>query len=79
MKFIEIYDQKDKFLTNDKEITDTIMERYVSFLLDGYTIQNISIAVDTISGYTRAVNMYYQKRRFNHPFGKNRKQMQQNY
>ena len=65
-----MYDQKDKFLTNDKEVTDTIMERYVSFLLDGYTIQNIPIPVDTIAGYMRSVNTYYKKRRFNHPFDK---------
>ena len=38
--------------------------------MDGYTIQDISIAVDTIAGYTRAVNTYYKKRRFNHPFDK---------
>ena len=70
LKFIEMYDQKNKFLTDNKEVTDTIMEWYVSFLLDGYTIQNISITVDTIAGYTRAVNTYYKKRCFNHPFDK---------
>ena len=70
LKFVEIYDLKDKFLTNDKDVTDEIMERHVSFLLEGYTINNISIAVDTIAGYTRAVNMYYKKRHFNHLFDK---------
>ena len=71
LKFVEIYELGDKFLTNDKDVTTSIMERCVSFLLDGYTLQHISIAVNTIVGYMRAVNTYYKKRRFkNQPFDK---------
>ena len=70
LKFVEIYDLKDKFLKNNKDATDEITEPYVSFLLEGYTISNIFIAVGTIAGYMRAVNTYYKKRCFNHPFDK---------
>ena len=65
LKFVGIYKLKDTFPTNDRDVTDTSMDWYVSSLLDGYTLQNISIAIDMISGYTRAVNTYYRKGRFN--------------
>lgn len=44
------------------------MERYVSFLLDGYTIKDIDVMTDTIYGYMRAVNKLYKDKRFNEPF-----------
>ena len=70
MNFVDSYQLNEWFLTNDREKTDEIMGRYVSFLLDGYTLNNIPIAVDTILGYMRAVNEYYKKHRFNPPFDK---------
>ena len=37
------------------------MLRYVVYLLDGFTIKNISIQVDTIKGYMRSINIRYHQ------------------
>ena len=79
LKFVGIYKLKDTFPTNGRDVTDTSMDWYVSSLLDGYTLQNISIAIDMISENMKAVNTYYRKGRFNlQSDKKNRKLMRQN-
>ena len=57
-------------MTDDVTFTDEIMERYVIFLLEGFTIQNIKIKADTIYGYMLCVNAYYKKYRCNPPYDK---------
>ena len=58
----------DAYLTNDVTITDEIMERFILFLLEGYTINKIKVKAGTIGGYTKCVNDPYYKLRFNKPF-----------
>ena len=57
-------------MTSNIQITDLIVERYINSLLDGYTIKHQSIAVGTISGYTRAVNQYYKRFHLPEPWHK---------
>ena len=61
---------RDIFLTNDTMVTDEILGRYISYLVEGFTLQNIKIAVDTIYGYLGAVNAYYKQFRLSEPWNK---------
>ena len=56
---MERYKLASKYLTNDVATTNDIMLRYVVYLLDGFTIKNIPIQVETIKGYMRCVNLLY--------------------
>ena len=54
----------DKYLTNDVAVTDNIMEKYVVYLLEGFTLQGKKIQADTIDGYMKCVNEHYRKKRY---------------
>ena len=60
----------DTYLTNDVDVTDDIMEKYVVYLLEGFTLQKRQIQADTIYGYMRCVNDHYRKKRYLPPFAK---------
>jgi hypothetical protein len=70
LKFINSYGLTEKYLTNDVEVTDEIMTRYVVFLQQGFSIKHIKILAGTIEEYLRCVNVYYKKHQFNPPFSK---------
>ena len=55
-------------MTNNKLVTDEIIERYTVYLLSGYTINDEKIMVDTIKGYLRAVNNYYEAKNLRIPW-----------
>ena len=46
------------------------MEKYVVYLLEGFTLQGRHIQADTIYGYMRCVNGHYRKKRYLPPFAK---------
>ena len=68
LKFVHRYNLQGKFLTNNKLVTDEIIERYTVYLLSGYTINDEKIMVDTIKGYLRAVNNYYKAKNLRIPW-----------
>ena len=55
-------------MTNDSSVTDEIMTNYVTFLLSGFTINDIEIRSDTIKQYMKVVNKYYDDHRLPMPF-----------
>lgn len=55
-------------MSNDVSTTSVIIDRYTSYLLDGYTLDNITIKASTIKGYLTAVNNHYTEMGFNPPF-----------
>lgn len=57
-------------MTNDTSITDDIMDKYVTYLLTGFTIQHRDIVTGTILTYMKCVNDFYEKHRFRRPFDK---------
>lgn len=65
---MKLYKLEDKYLTNDRSEIESIMSRYVVFLLDGFTINGIKILVDTIKGYMGEVNKHYDVQGYNKPF-----------
>ena len=71
--FIHRYELRNVFLTDDRPITDLVLERYVNLLLDGFTINFESVAVVTIAGYMRAVNAYYKSLGLTEPWSKTSK------
>ena len=56
--------------------TADIMRRYVTFLLDGNTINNIPIRTGTIEGYLRAVNDHFDEHDMPLPFSRRHKKQQ---
>ena len=56
MKIISGYDVRSSYLTDDVIVTDDILLRYVNCLLEEFTLQKITIKVETTKGYMRAVN-----------------------
>ena len=66
--FVRLYRKFETYLTNNKEVTDEIMTRYVIFLIDGYTINGNPILVGTIRAYLEVVNKHYQTNGLARPF-----------
>ena len=55
-------------MTNNGIVTNTIITKYVIFLLDGFTMNGNRILVGTIRSYLHAVNIYYKEKDFIQPF-----------
>ena len=55
-------------MSDDKAVTDVIIERYALHLLNGNSINNTPILVGTIFHYMTAVNDYYKTNRRHPPF-----------
>ena len=57
--YIDMYNKGDIFLTDKKSVTREIIEGYVEFLLQGFTIFGEPIVYSSAVGYLKAVNKYY--------------------
>ena len=51
-------------------VTDEIIDNYVEFLLQGYTLDCMKVRVGTILGYLRVMNKHYRDNRLQEPFVK---------
>jgi len=65
-KFLDIYNKKDVYLSNDAIVTDDVMSKDIAFLFQGHTLNSIEVAVGTIQRYMAVVNIHYRENDF-HP------------
>ena len=63
-----MYNKGDIFLTDKKSITREIIEGYVEFLLQGFTIYGEPTVYSSVVGYLKAVNKYYTDNDLPEPF-----------
>lgn len=70
LEFIDRYSLKSIYLSNDVSATSVIINRYTSYLLDGYTLDNIAVKASTVRAYLKVVNDHYVGLGFNPPFTK---------
>ena len=69
-RYLDKYNLRNEYLSNDMAVTDPLIARYVEFSLRDFTIKLVKIATNTINGYMDAINKHHWDEGYSAPYNK---------